>query len=331
MKKERAASARSSGVIHTHMSSNSIAVTLTNTQARISSVSTIPKIGVGLAYQGPLRSFIETSEGVLDFIEVVPDILWTDLGRDRSPRYVEDQASVDFIRQVRSRMPVIPHGIGLSIGSAHRFNREHIGQLSAWQERFHFPWHSDHLSYNLAAQGAGEINVGVTLPLPHDQEVLDLLVPRIAEIRAAMPVPFALENNVYYFDMPGQDMTEVEFLNRLCGLSGCYLLLDLHNLYVNARNLRVDPLAFLDALDLDNVIEIHLAGGMELDGFYLDAHSGCVPAAVWELLDRTLPQCRNLGGVTFELFGSWFSKVGDDRLTAELSTIKNLWARHQPV
>lgn len=263
-------------------------------------------------------------------MEVVPDILWTDLGRDRTPRYVEDSASVDFIRQVRSRMPVIPHGIGLSIGSAHRFNREHILQLSGWYEHFQFPWHSDHLSYNLARQNDDEINVGVTLPLPHDNEVLDLLVPRIAEIRSAMPIPFALENNVYYFDMPEQDMREAEFLNRLCEMSGCYLLLDLHNLYVNTRNLAVDPHAFLDDLDLGNVIEIHLAGGMELDGFYLDAHSGRVPSAVWELLDRTLPQCPNLGGVTFELFGSWFSQVGEEQLTRELDRMRNLWVRHQP-
>jgi uncharacterized protein (UPF0276 family) len=291
----------------------------------------IPKLGVGLAYQSPIRPFIERNEGHFDFLEVVPDILWTDLGADRSPRYIEEKEGVDFLRQVREVMPVIPHSIGLSIGSAHRFNRDHVEQIAGWHRRLDFPWHSDHLSFNLAEHGAGEMNVGVTLPLPFDRETLDMLVPRVAEIRSRIPVPFLLENNVYYFDLPDQEFDEPEFLNRLCRESGCGLLLDLHNIHVNHRNLGFDPFRFLDRLDLDNVVELHVAGGMEHDGFYLDAHSGPLPDELWSLLEVTLPRCPNLGGLVFELFGSWFIDVGEERLAVELDRLKEVWVKYQPL
>ena len=290
----------------------------------------VPKLGVGLAFQGPLRPFIEHSLDSLDFIEVVPDILWTDMGRGHIPRYIEDEGGVEIIRQFASQIPVVPHSIGLSIGSAHSFNLDHIVQMAAWHERLKFPWFSEHLSYNLAEHPSGEVNVGVTLPLPFDYETLELLSPRIAEIRSRIPAPFLLENNVYYFNLDDQDLDEAEFLNLLCRQTGCHLLLDLHNLYVNSRNHHLDKYEVLGRLELNNVIEIHLAGGMELDGFYMDAHSGPVPDPVWEMLEWTLPQCENIGGITFELFGSWYETTGDQRLTAELARMKECWARHQP-
>ena len=124
--------------------------------------------------------------------------------------------------------------------------------------------------------------------------------------------PFLIENNVAYFEYPESTFDEPGFLNALTAATGCGLLLDLHNLHTNARNLGVDPRAFLDRLDLDRVVEIHVAGGLEFEGFYLDAHSGASPEPVWALLEEVLPRCRNLCGVVFELFGSWFDELGAD-------------------
>lgn len=288
----------------------------------------IPKLGVGLAYQPSLRTFIEENGDAFDYIEVVPDILWTDLGRGSDPRYVDDLDGVDFLR--RSGKPVIPHSIGLSIGTAHRFNRQHLDQLEKWNDWFGFPWHSEHLAFSLAEHGCDEINVGVTVPVPRDRATLESLAVRITEVRARLPVPFALENNVYFFDMPGQEMTDAEFLNALAETTGCRLLLDLHNVYTNCRNHGMDPFALLDEIDLGNVVELHVAGGMDYAGFYLDAHCGPMPETVWELLDYALPRCPDLGGVTFELLGSWFTEMGSERLLAELSGMRELWHRHQP-
>ncbi len=290
----------------------------------------IPKLGVGLLFQDELQSFIERHRSQFDFLEVIPDLFWTDTGPGQTPRYLENSSTTRALRQLHQESPIVLHSIGLSIGSAHRFDREHVAQIARWHDWLKFPWHSDHLAFMLAQHVVGQVNAGVTMPLPCDQESLDLLVPRIAEIRSRVAAPFLLENNVYFFKYADQKFEEADFLNRLCELSGCRLLLDLHNLYTNCRNHHTDPYKFLEKLNLDHVVEIHVAGGLEHEGFYQDAHSGPSPEAVWKLLDWVLPQCANVGGVVFELLGSWFVDVGEERLRAQLSRMKELWARHQP-
>lgn len=290
----------------------------------------LPKLGVGLAFQAPLRGLIERPAGAFDLVEVVPDILWTDLGPGHEPRYLDDTEHVAWLDGIARGMPVIPHGIGLSIGSAAHFDAQHLPQLRRWHQRLRFPWHSDHLAFHVADHGGQAINVGITLPLPRDLATIDLIRPRVRQVLAAIHAPFLLENNVWYFDVPDAEMDEASFLNTLCERCGCGLLLDLHNVHTNAVNHGFDARDFVDALDLTNVGEIHVAGGMMLDGVYLDAHSDAVPDAVWALLEHTLPRCPNVGAVVFELFGSWFDVVGEARVRADLRRMKRLWAQCQP-
>lgn len=294
----------------------------------------LPRLGVGLAYQAPLSPLFDAASGDVDYVEVVPDIFWTDRGMDAAPRHLDDDAGLARMRALHARMPVVPHSIGLSIGSAAHFDRDHVAQIEAWRRRLDFPWHSDHLAFHLAGHHASgqdqRVNAGITLPLARDRESLDLLVPRIREVMRTVPRPFLLENNVYYFDIDDGEMDEATFLDTLCRESGCGLLLDLHNLHTNAVNHGFDAMDVLQALDLSHVGELHVAGGMELDGFWLDAHSGAIPYAVWTLLDWTLPRCPNLGGVTFEVFGSWVESVGLARIRADLQRLRATWARHLP-
>jgi uncharacterized protein (UPF0276 family) len=290
----------------------------------------VPKLGVGLNYQVQLGPFMEEHPDSFDYLEVVPDILWTDLGPGSQPRYVEDPEGTAFLDRVSASKPVIPHSIGLSIGSAHLLDREHIAQMARWYEWLGFPWHSDHLAYHLAEDEEEQINMNITMALPLDRETLHMVAARVREVRGEIPVPFLVENNVYYFVVQEQDYDEAGFLTALCEESGCNLLLDLHNLYANCRNLGTDPYDYLGRLELERVAEIHVAGGMEFEGMYIDAHSGASPEPVWELLDWVLPRCTNLGGVTFELFGSWFDVVGEDGVLRQLERMRDHWDRHQP-
>jgi uncharacterized protein (UPF0276 family) len=286
----------------------------------------LPRLGVGLAYQAPLAPLIKTAGGELDYVEIVPDILWTDLGPGAVPRHIDDSAGLAALVRASLGRPLVAHGIGLSIGSAGTFDSAHIAQVERWRQRLGFPWHSDHLAFHLVEHRGWQMNAGITLPLARDRATIELLAPRIREVRARVPVPFLLENNVYYFDIPGCEMDEARFLNTLCRDSGCGLVLDLHNVYTNARNHGFDAAALLADIELEHVGEIHVAGGMELDGFYLDAHSDTVPDAVWSLLEWTLPRCPNVGGVTFELFGSWFDSVGNERVLRDMRRLKSMWA-----
>jgi len=301
-------------------------------------IAGIAELGVGLNYQSQFRPFLLERSAEFDFLEIVPDIFWIDQGRGASPRYIEDAVQLAFLQAMRERMPVILHSIGLSIGSAHRFNREHVEQIARWQRRLGSAWHSDHLAYHLTntplavAHGfgsGGESNAGVTMPLRRSRATLKRLTGRIEEVRRSVAAPFLLENNVYFVEMPGDEMGESEFLNTLCREAGCGLVLDLHNIYCNSRNMGFDAGQMIGRIELANVVEIHLGGGHDDGPYYLDSHSGPTPEPVWELLDHVLARAPNVKGVVFELFGSWYELMGERRLSAELTRMREAWNRYK--
>ena len=130
-----------------------------------------------------------------------------------------------------------------------------------------------------------DVNVRLVMPVPCDQASLEMLCGRIEYVRSTVEVPFSArkQHELLHRARRGYDRAGVlECVNRR---SGCGLLLDLHHVYTNARNFDVDPYTFLAELDLTQVGEIHLSGGMELHGFYLDAHDGPRPEPLWPMLD----------------------------------------------
>lgn len=292
---------------------------------------TVPALGVGVTYQPQLRSFLETERQAFDFVEIVPDTLWMDYGPHAECRYRDDPEGTDFLRSLREAgVPVVAHSIGLSIGSVHRFETQHVEKMAEWYGWLRFPWHSDHLSHHLVQLDGSELNLNLTMPVTLNQEMLDLIIARVNVVRDRIPVPFLLENNVYYFSSEGASYDEATFLSILCEETGAGLLLDLHNLHVNCVNRGENPWDYLRSLDLSRVVELHVAGGLEFDGMYLDAHSGPVPGPVWELLDWVLPRCPDVGGVVFELFGTWFDALGEERLRQELARLRRSWTRSGP-
>jgi uncharacterized protein len=168
-----------------------------------------------------------------------------------------------------------------------------------------------------------EYLLGVPFSVTRDDAMLELIAARIDEIKRRIARPFLLENNVNYIGFDA-DLDEPRFLNALCARSGCSLLLDLHNVFVDVCNGAADWDSYLSALDLERVIEIHLAGGLSYDGVYLDAHSGAVPDAVWAVAAQVIPRCRNLRGLTFELLGSWYRKMGAAALGDTLARMRAL-------
>lgn len=223
-----------------------------------------------------------------------------------------------------SRLVPIPlHGIGLSICSATLFDEEYAQNLIETQQYFGSPWISEHLSFSRISTGH-EMNAAVAVPAPYDGEILDLLVPRVEFFTQRLSCPFLLENSVYYFTYGNQDLSEEEFLNELCARTGCGLLLDLHNLYCNAVNHGFAACDYLRNLDLSNVIEIHVAGGVSMMGFHTDSHTGQVPEPVWSLLEETLPEASRLRAVTFEFHESSFPLMGDSGVLDQIQRARRI-------
>jgi uncharacterized protein len=293
------------------------------------SISSLPRFGVGVLYNRSLSGFVGTDLDAIDFIEVIPDILRADRGVGSSPRFIELADQIDILSRVAERRPVIAHSVGLSMGSADMFDEEYLLELARWQRRYGLRWHSEHLSFTrVLGPDDRSRHTAVPFPVPYDEEVLHLVARRVRQIQESVAVPFLLENNVYFAEIPEQEMTETEFLNRLAAMTGCGLLLDLHNVHVNARNHAIDPFQFVAELDLGHVVEVHVAGGEEVAGSYHDSHSGPCPDEVWALLAAVTPRAPNLRAVTFEFEESYFPTLGAAGVRAELNKARAVLATH---
>jgi uncharacterized protein len=241
------------------------------------SPSNLSGIKVGLGYRRPLHNDILNNSAQIDFLEVISDQFMYSR---------EDQVSP--LLSLADKFPLIPHSIGLSVGTASPIDESYVTRLAKLIEKLNPPWHSDHLCLTRVP----EADVEQLTPLWRTWEALDVVCDNIATIQSLIPRPLLLENITYYFDLPAGDLTEVEFLNAVLQRSRCDLLLDVNNVYTNSINLNFNATSFLESISLDRVKQIHLAGGEWNGTLLIDTHSRSVPDRVWELLQFVLSRCR---------------------------------------
>lgn len=286
--------------------------------------------GIGLMYNIALDPYFDLYPETIDYVELTPDILIQDKGPGQSGRFIHVQKEWDTVRRLAQRWPLVAHHVGFSLGSAAYFDYEYLENVIQMHEEFGFHWHSDHLSYSKLIEGdEPEYNTCLALPVAYDSESLDMLVQKTKLIRDKVQIPFLVENNVYFTEIPDEEFTEGAFVKKLCDQGGCGFLLDLHNVYVNACNFNFDPIAFIDSLDLNDVQEIHIAGGDEIGGMRMDSHSGPCPEQVWELLDYVLPRAPHIRGVTFEVDESYLVDIGYESVAQELRRARAIWNKHK--
>jgi uncharacterized protein len=293
-------------------------------------LTAVDALGVGILHNPVVPDLLKADPSLVDYVAIMPDLFWTDRGFGAGDRFYELESWTDFLNSASGQFPFVAHSIGLSLGSAEFADDAYVEKLASWHERYAFLWHSDHLSFAQVRSASGrEQHAGMAVPLPFDDEVLDMVTARLRDLRPHLPSPFLVENAVAYLNFPDQGMTEPEFLNALVRDGGCALLLDLHNLYTNSRNHGFDASEFLRALDLDAVVEVHVAGGGEIAGVYTDSHSGPCPEPVWRLLEEVMPHTPNLKGVTFEFHDSYYPQFGAEGVRAELARARAIWTRHR--
>jgi uncharacterized protein (UPF0276 family) len=288
----------------------------------------LPQLGVGILYNRMLTELLRDELELIDFLEIIPDSFWT-LDKQSLPRrYLEHDTFIEPVEKLAGRVPIVLHSVNLSIGSSELFDQEHVAQIARWQNRFQAPWHSDHLSFSRIGVSGHDQNTALAIPVPYDQELLELVSSRVRFVQSTVPAPFLLENNVYFFDLPDQEMTEPEFLNRLCHETGCGLLLDIHNVYANARNHGFDPREFVSRIDPSIIVELHIAGGDEFMGMYTDSHAGPVADAIWENLDHALTHASGVRAVTYEFHESYYRQLKNEGIREQLRHAREIWSRH---
>ena len=288
----------------------------------------IQPLGVGFPYFAALPADLYRGD-LIDFVEVTPETLCRQrpAGTTTQIEIVPDRLAA--ARGTCAGLPVVVHGVELSIGSAHGLNDAYLTMLDSFQKEWPFVWHSEHLGFQtIAGDDDSTLEVGVPLPMPATVEAVELVAARSTTIQHRYGVPFLLENPAHYFSEIPTDQeigNEYGFLTAFTQKSDCYLLLDLHNLYCNAVNHHFEARDVIDTLPLDRVIEIHVAGGSWRDGYWMDAHDGRVPEPVWKLLEYVLPIAPNVGGVVFELLEDYAVRLGVSAIENELRRARQIW------
>ncbi|MBN6102748.1 DUF692 domain-containing protein [Xanthomonas sp. CFBP 8703] len=238
-----------------------------------------PFHGFGLGLRPPHYPLYLEEPPALDFVEAISENFMVAGGR---PLHVLDR--------VRERYPVALHGVSMSLGSADGLDRDYLLRLKRLARRVRPLWVSDHLSWS----AVGGFNAHDLLPLPYDGEALDVVCANIAHAQDVLERPLLLENPSTYLAFSGASMSEADFLREICARTGCYLLLDVNNVYVSASNHGADPQAYLDALPWDRVRQVHLAGHSQGRELLIDTHDQPICDPVWALYARV---CQRIGAV----------------------------------
>jgi uncharacterized protein (UPF0276 family) len=236
-------------------------------------------LGVGIGLRAAhYPEFLHGSPAV-DWLEVHSENYFGDGGYD-----------LHVLEHVRKDYPLSLHGVGLSLGSADGLRHDHLSKLKRLVDRIQPVLVSEHLSWG--ALGARHFND--LLPLPYTPEALRLVVERVTQAQDALGCRILVENVSSYLAYRASEMSEGELLAELARQSGCGILLDINNLFVNAGNHGFDAAAALADFPVEKVGEIHLAGHRQMDGLLIDDHGSRVASPVWALFAQARTRFGNV-------------------------------------
>jgi uncharacterized protein (UPF0276 family) len=188
------------------------------------------------------------------------------------------------LRAVAERWPVVLHGVSMSLGSADPLDDDYLDALGRLVRDVEPAWISDHLCWSSLGGHTGHD----LWPMPFTEEALDHLTARIAHVQERLGRQLLIENVSSYLQFRDSTMSEPEFLAALCERADCGLLLDVNNVYVSAHNHGFDADAFLAAIPVDRVGQIHLAGHTDRGTHLLDSHDQPVCDGVWDLYRKAV-------------------------------------------
>lgn len=269
---------------------------------------------IGLAHSDYIESFAKKYADLFDYIEVPLELL----------NHNEDVLRVSDLK------PIILHCASLSIAGNILPHPSTIESIQKWIERTKTPWVGEHLSYitapNSNALKYGDeyapgqaYNIGYTMPPPLNDEALASVKRSIDNAQSHFSIPLILENPPIYFTIPGSDMDQIQFINKVAINSDVGLLLDLAHFLITSKNEGFDPLTSIEKLPLDKVVEIHISGVEFIHGKYWDHHASTAPNIEYELLRKVLDKV-NPRAITLEF--NWNSKFPQSFIVEEIQKVR---------
>ena len=260
--------------------------------------------GAGLGLRREMLDQLSADTAGIDFWEIAPEN-WIPMGG----KYHK------ILRQFTEKNPFVCHGLSLSIGSPEPLDVNFVKAVKRFLDQHNILFYSEHLSYCSAAGHLYDL-----MPIPFTEDAVKHVVSRIKQVQDIIERPLLLEN-VSYYAAPGQQMSEQEFTLNVLRDSGCLMLLDVNNIYVNSINHGYDAGQFLASMPSNKIVYGHIAGHFdEADDLKVDTHGADVIEPVWQLLQKAY----ELHGVFPTLLERDFNIPPLNALLAEVSHIRQL-------
>lgn len=267
-----------------------------------------PYLGFGLGLRHCHFNYIMEHRPPVDWFEAL------------SENYLSTEGSAKrHLLQISSLYPIVLHGVSMSIGSYDPIDKNYLKKLKQLSLETGAVLISDHLCWT----GVMGVNTHDLLPLPYTEEALKVCVEKVLHVQDFLGRKIYIENPSSYMSFKSSVLAEWQFMNYLAKESGCGILLDVNNVFVNSYNHGFDPLTYLSRIDLESVGYIHLAGHTKRNGYLLDSHIGPVPNQVWDLYKHLMGLVGNRSTLI-----EWDDEIPDfSVLTRELKKAKSIASR----
>ncbi len=245
-----------------------------------------PSLTTGIGWRHPHYAQLLEKQPALDFLEVHSENFFAQGG-----------AALAVLQEAREVYPISLHGVGLALGSAAGVDPWHLDQLAVLVDRIEPVRVSDHASFARGTWGGATVHAADLLPIAFHRHSLNVLCANVQQVQERLKRRLHIENLSAYVQFSSSDMSEAEFLAELASRTGCGLLVDVNNIYVNALNERIagsmgDPVAacrrWLDRIPPHAVSELHVAGHQDCGDIVIDDHGSRVCDAVWQIYSHAL-------------------------------------------
>ena len=281
-------------------------------------------LGVGLALVPGLVDELEAVSDLVECLEVEPQTFWTETGDPDRPY----RLAADLVEPVAGRYDaVLAHGVSAPVGGSRPPAPAVVSLFAETVDRLGAVLASEHLSFNQAEGPDGALGSAFLLPPRQTWAGVDAAVASVRAFRSALAplgVPFSIETPVSYLAPRADELPDGAFVGAVAERADCGILLDLHNIWANERNGRQRALDHVAQLPLDRVWEVHLAGGFERRGYWLDAHSGGLEPGFVALAAEVLPLLPQLRAVVYEVMPEFVIAAGVGALREDLEGVHRM-------
>jgi len=223
---------------------------------------------LGVGYRQPLKNWIDSHPEKLNCLEITAE------------HFFDDATKLTHLSQ---HYDLLVHGLGLSLGTPGPLDPTYLRRFASICEIAQPLWISEHIAFTRTA----DIDLGHLNPIPYTSDTLAYFVEHALELKAYCQRPLLLENITSHINIKSP-LSETTFINELCEQAGCYLLLDVTNLFVNSRNHGYSPLQWLQEIHPAFIKQLHIVGYSERNGTFYDSHADDIQHELYQLTQEVI-------------------------------------------